>query len=295
MKRLAHKGLALLAACTLLLCGCQKEEHDETAEPAPAALSAFLAEFPNAREVQWGKIHDYDVAAFSLAAAQRHSAWYAPGSGACALTQIALTSARLSAEAPAVAQAWQTSPLRTAGYRIDGIDRLSYLGRGPVYRLAVGLDDHARTLAYAADGTLLSDRLQAGDGALRQLPCPQPLIDFTDTHYPDALLAGFATENRQGVLYYEVGVFHDGERKVLLFDANYTFLVCVAAIDDPALLPQPVRETLLASAPDPRSWYELSRYEDHKCVAAAYALKFGDTATGREGLVKADAEGNPIR
>ena len=96
MTRQSIAACVLLLACALFLGGCQKEEHEATGEPSPAVLSAFVARFPDAREVSWGKIHAYDVAMFSFATPQRHSAWYAPGNGACALTEIELTAEQLA-------------------------------------------------------------------------------------------------------------------------------------------------------------------------------------------------------
>lgn len=125
-------------------------------------------------------------------------------------------------------------------------------------------------------------------------PCPQALLDFADTHYPGAVIADFEIEDRQGVLYYEVEIFHADERKELLFDANYTFLVCVAGIEEPEQLPEPVLETLLALAPDTGAWDALSRYENYKGIVAAYVLKVEDRAAGRERLFKTDPAGNPI-
>lgn len=286
--------MLLLAACALLLGACEKEDHDGTVQPSPAALSAFEAQFPDAREVRWGKIRDYDVAEFSLATPQRHNAWYAPGSGACALTEIDLTQEQLAGEAPAVLAAWQASSYRADGYRLDDIDRLTYADREPVYQLEIEYGEAERELTYAADGTLLSDREDDRAEQPVQEPCPQVLIDFVDTHYPTAIIADFEVENRQGVLYYEVEIFHVGEEKELLFDANYTFLICVIEIEEPSMLPEPVLAGLLALAPDTDSWDDLYRYENHKGVVAAYVLKVEDPATGRERLIKVDPAGNPL-
>lgn len=296
MKRPSIAACVLLLACALFLGGCQKEEHEATGEPSPAVLSAFVARFPDAREVSWGKIHAYDVAVFSFATPQRHTAWYAPGNGACALTEIELTAEQLALEAPTVLESWRTSPYYAAGCRPDEIDRLTYADREPVYRLGVACPEAARQFTYAADGMLLSDKEhREGPGDVTRIqPCPQALLDFADTHYPGAVIADFEIEDRQGVLYYEVEIFHADERKELLFDANYTFLVCVAGIEEPEQLPEPVLETLLALAPDTGAWEALSRYENYKGIVAAYVLKVEDRAAGRERLFKTDPAGNPI-
>ena len=296
MTRQSIAACVLLLACALFLGGCQKEEHEATGEPSPAVLSAFVARFPDAREVSWGKIHAYDVAMFSFATPQRHSAWYAPGNGACALTEIELTAEQLALEAPAVLESWRTSPYYAAGCRPDEIDRLTYADREPVYRLGVACPDAARQFTYAADGMLLSDKehREGPEDGTRIQPCPQALLDFADTHYPGAVIANFEIEDRQGVLYYEVEIFHVDERKELLFDANYTFLVCVAGIEEPEQLPEPVLQTLLALAPDTGAWDALSRYENYKGIVAAYVLKVEDRAAGRERLFKTDPAGNPI-
>lgn len=296
MKRTGKTGVLLLAACVLLLSGCEKEDHEVIAQPSPAALSAFKAQFPDAREVKWDKSRDYDVAEFSLAAPQRHTAWYAPGTGACALTAIDLSAGQLAEEAPAVIASWQTTPYPSAGYRPAGIGRLTYAGREPVYRLEIERGDAQRRLTYTADGTLLSDwkEERREQGLYAWQPCPQAVVDFIDTRYPRAVLADFEVENRQGVLYYEVGIFHRQEAKELLFDANYTFLVCVAGIEDPSLLPDSARSALLALAPDTGSWEELTRYEDYKGMIAAFVLKVADRSAQREKLFKVDPQGNPL-
>lgn len=293
MKRTGKRGLLLLAACALFLGACEKEDHDATVQPSPAALSAFEAQFPDAREVRWERIRDYDVAEFSLATPQRHNAWYAPGSGACALTEIDMTQEQLAAEAPGVLASWLASTYKAAGYVLDDIDRLTYADREPVYQLEIEYGEAERELTYAADGTLLSDREDDAEAPVQQ-PCPQAIVDFVDTHYPMAVIADFEVENRQGVLYYEVEIFHQQEKKELLFDANYTFLICVVEIEEPSSLPEPVLAALLALAPDTDSWDDLSRYEDQKGVVAAYVLKVEEQATGRERLIKVDPAGNPI-
>lgn len=197
---------------------------------------------------------------------------------------------------PPSLESWRTSPYYAAGCRPDEIDRLTYADREPVYRLGVACPDAARQFTYAADGMLLSDKehREGPEDGTRIQPCPQALLDFADTHYPGAVIANFEIEDRQGVLYYEVEIFHVDERKELLFDANYTFLVCVAGIEEPEQLPEPVLQTLLALAPDTGAWDALSRYENYKGIVAAYVLKVEDRAAGRERLFKTDPAGNPI-
>lgn len=308
MKKTTLQWMLAFFVCAALVAGCDDDEKSESGiQPPSQTEAAFQKQFPGATNVSWSKKSGYDVAAFSLAtraAAARNTAWYPEGGTAWVYTTFEISYMQLQQEAPAVVTAWESSPYKTQGYRIDEIDKRTYADSDPTYKLEIESASQERELIYKTDGTLLSDFLDpdTDDDDEEDEPCPEPILRFLTANLPDALIVECDTERHAGVTTYGVEVIYRQEESDLYFDEKYTFIHAVAEIDEddldnPGVLPAAVYAKIaeLARQHDIDDVSKVYRtIGDFKAGTNAFYAVMVEERNGRESLYVFDAEGNRI-
>lgn len=315
MKKKTMKSIVALFALAAILSGCNDDHGSGTsARPDARTIAAFKEQFPDATNVKWNKKKGYDVATFGLptratAARGRNSAWYPEGGAAWAYTRFELIWETLQAEAPAVAHAWEASPYKAEGYILDDIDKKTYSGAEPTYKLEIEKGKTERELIYQHDGTLLSDRPDTDDDDddAEEDPCPQEILVFIASELPDAKIVESDTEEEHGKVTYEVEIrYRIGGRMTeadLIFDARLVFLCAAMEIEDeeytnPEVLPTAVYAKFkeLAGGNEMDDVVKLyATIDDFKAeTGARYAMTVEDEDTDRETTYVVDADGNPI-
>ncbi|WP_418992233.1 hypothetical protein [Alistipes sp.] len=306
--KLSIKWALALIVCGVLATGCNDDENGGGPQPAAQTVAAFQKQFPGATDVAWSKKNGYDVASFTLAsraaATPRNSAWYPEGGTACAFTKFEISWTQLQEEAPAVAEAWNASPYKSQGYRLDDeIDRKTYADTDPTYKLEIERGDTERELVYKQDGTLLSDRTDADDGdeADEDDPSPQPILEYIASNLPDALIVECDTERAGGATFWEVEIAYRNRECDLIFDDRFAFKAAAEEIeeeeyDDPAVLPAAVyakfRELAGGNELDEVVKLYLSLADFKAAANPRYLGTVEDERTDRETTYLLDAQGN---
>ena len=259
MKWMKQISVWMLAASALMV-GCN--DDDNANEPMGGNLppvktqQVFAREYPNAQNVRWDKKHGYDVAYFNYAATrvatEQNSAWYTQQSERCYANHD-LSWAELQQEAPAVAQAWEQSTYKAEGYELDDITKKVMKDDSMTqYKLEVELGDVEYDLIYAADGTLLSEKLDIDteDEDEEDEPAPWEILDFVANNLPEAQILESELEDEDGEHYYEVEIaFVRDNEKIeadMIFSVDGKLLGIIEEIEDEQVdqLPQAVVDQL---------------------------------------------------
>ena len=282
MKKKTNLLMLILGASIAFFSACNNE-NDSNENLPEVVSSAFAKQFPSATNVKWVEKNNYYVASFDLAAKTRaetkpgnlNEAWYTP-QGSCGLSELELSMAELKQNYSAVFSSWEKSIYFTDGYQIDDVDLLQRDENSDdkVVKIEIEKGDLERELYFATNGLLVKDVVSSDDDE-ENLPCPQQLTDYINTHYPNAIIVDFEVEKKEGTYEVEILFAQTDIEKELTFNEKFEIISIEIDIDDKDLVElinkqftaeEIAKIVTLTGEADPSEWEVELREDSQKVI-----------------------------
>lgn len=222
-------GIFMMTSCS---------DDDEGYEAPDAVKTAFAQKYGNANNVSWNKNGKGKHVASFMASGKKTAAWF-ESNGTWIMTKIELGRS-LSVLPDAVVEAYNYTRYAAEGWTIDEIEEIQKADEaGSIFKIEVEKDGQPDyDLYFSETGVLIEEVMDIDDGDEDEedfdddgdddddelnpgIPSiSKEIVDYIVNAFPGAELLYFDIDDG----LFEVGIVANGERILLHFDRNYSWV-----------------------------------------------------------------------